>query len=157
MYKVGLLALLFSVFFLPCPFSFFLFFLAYSCPPSSLKKKEGSLRREKFTFSAFFFSTFIGIIAFITAVFFITGMAFMGAFVCITFIAFMAWLPSSSPPSSPCNDHLPPDHTMHDDTIGAFFQGGVPVGVKAHCSMGRHTHTDQANEPSHRYFCASPS
>ena len=39
MYKVGLalLALLFSVFFLPCPFSFFLFFLAYFFPPSSLK------------------------------------------------------------------------------------------------------------------------
>ena len=39
MYKVGLalLALLFSVFFLPCPVSFFLFFLAYFFPPSSLK------------------------------------------------------------------------------------------------------------------------
>ena len=39
MYKVGLalLALVFSVFFLPCLFSFFLFFLAYFFPPSLLK------------------------------------------------------------------------------------------------------------------------
>ena len=39
MYKVGLalLALLFSVFFLPCPFSFFPFLLAYFFSPSSLK------------------------------------------------------------------------------------------------------------------------
>ena len=39
MYKVGLalLALLFSVFFLPCPFSFFLFLLAYCFSPSSPK------------------------------------------------------------------------------------------------------------------------
>ena len=39
MYKGGLalLALLFSVFFLPCPFSFFLFLLAYFFSPSSLK------------------------------------------------------------------------------------------------------------------------
>ena len=39
MYKVGLalLALLFSVFFLPCPSSFFLFLLAYVFSPSSQK------------------------------------------------------------------------------------------------------------------------
>ena len=39
MYKVALalLALVFSVFFLPCLFSFFLFFLAYFFWPSSLK------------------------------------------------------------------------------------------------------------------------
>ena len=39
MYKVGLalLALVFSVFFLPCLFSFFLFLLAYFFWPSSLK------------------------------------------------------------------------------------------------------------------------
>ena len=39
MYKVGLalLALVFSVVFLPCPFSFFLFLLAYFFSPSSLK------------------------------------------------------------------------------------------------------------------------
>ena len=39
MYKVGLalLALVFSVFYLPCLFSFFLFFLAYFFSPSSLK------------------------------------------------------------------------------------------------------------------------
>ena len=39
MYKVGLAlpALVFSVFFLPCPFSLFLFFLAYFFSPSSLK------------------------------------------------------------------------------------------------------------------------
>ena len=39
MYKVGLAlpALVFSVFFLPCPFSFFLFLLAYFFSPSSPK------------------------------------------------------------------------------------------------------------------------
>ena len=39
MYKVGLalLALVFSVFFLPCPFPFFLSLLAYFFPPSSQK------------------------------------------------------------------------------------------------------------------------
>ena len=39
MYKVALalLALVFSVFFLPCLFSFFLFLLAYFFSPSSLK------------------------------------------------------------------------------------------------------------------------
>ena len=39
MYKVGLAlpALVFSVFFLPCPFSFFPFLLAYFFSPSSLK------------------------------------------------------------------------------------------------------------------------